>query len=247
MHGRVGKAQALGAHADLRSGFLAGYVERFQPGAAFPLPDNHEDRGIYVTQGSIEVGEPVARVCPDAGSGQAITHRHLLHVLDHVKHRVGDVGHGLARGAASLLADAQGPGLGNGLATCVDAPVVVVEIGADAYGFMCLTSLEYDQAYLPKEFLCLDCVRSEKTREILRKGWSKESIYLVYKTGNEMNVQEIDVSNLDSSSIITYYQSPSSNGGRLGEQTQCTRSNRARASCVTYAGGCLLLFEETDG
>ena len=26
-----------------------------QPGATFPLPDNHEDRGIYVTQGSIEV------------------------------------------------------------------------------------------------------------------------------------------------------------------------------------------------
>ncbi|MEM6304211.1 MAG: pirin family protein [Pseudomonadota bacterium] len=25
------------------------------PGAAFPLPDNHEDRGIYVTQGAIEV------------------------------------------------------------------------------------------------------------------------------------------------------------------------------------------------
>lgn len=25
------------------------------PGAAFPLPDNHEDRGIYITQGSIEV------------------------------------------------------------------------------------------------------------------------------------------------------------------------------------------------
>ncbi|OLP72817.1 hypothetical protein AK812_SmicGene48049 [Symbiodinium microadriaticum] len=98
----------------------------------------------------------------------------------------------------------------------IDVPgrTLHVEIGADAYGFMCLTSLEYDQAYLPKEFLCLDCVRSEKTREILRKGWSKESIYLVYKTGNEMNVQEIDVSNLDSSSIITYYQSPSSNGGR---------------------------------
>jgi redox-sensitive bicupin YhaK (pirin superfamily) len=25
------------------------------PGAAFPLPDNHEDRGIYVSEGSIEV------------------------------------------------------------------------------------------------------------------------------------------------------------------------------------------------
>lgn len=24
-------------------------------GAAFPLPDNHEDRGIYVTEASIEV------------------------------------------------------------------------------------------------------------------------------------------------------------------------------------------------
>ena len=26
-----------------------------QPGAVFPLPDDHEDRGLYVTQGSIEV------------------------------------------------------------------------------------------------------------------------------------------------------------------------------------------------
>lgn len=26
-----------------------------QPGAGFPLPDNHEDRGIYVTEGAIEV------------------------------------------------------------------------------------------------------------------------------------------------------------------------------------------------
>lgn len=26
-----------------------------EPGAGFPLPDNHEDRGLYVTQGSIEV------------------------------------------------------------------------------------------------------------------------------------------------------------------------------------------------
>ncbi len=25
------------------------------PGASFPLPDNHEDRGVYVTQGSVEV------------------------------------------------------------------------------------------------------------------------------------------------------------------------------------------------
>lgn len=131
----------------------------------------------------------------------------------------------------------------------IDVPgrTLDVEIGADAYGFMCLTSLEYEQAHLPKEFLCLDCVRSEKTREILRKEWSKDIIYLAYKTENEMNVQEIDVSSLDSSSISTFYRSLSSDGGRLGEQTQCTRSSRARASCVTYAGGCLLLFEESDG
>jgi hypothetical protein len=122
-----------------------------------------------------------------------------------------------------------------------------IEIGADAYGFMCLTSLEYDQAYLPEEFLCLDCVRSEKTLEVLRKGWSKESIYLVYKTGNEMNVQEIDVSSLDSSSIFTSYQSLSDDGGGLGGRAQCTRSSSARASCASYAGSCLLLFEKTDG
>ncbi|MEL7254213.1 MAG: pirin family protein [Pseudomonadota bacterium] len=30
-----------------------------QPGASFPLPDDHEDRGIYVTQGSIEVAGEV--------------------------------------------------------------------------------------------------------------------------------------------------------------------------------------------
>ena len=122
-----------------------------------------------------------------------------------------------------------------------------IEIGAEAYGFMCLTSLEYDQAYLPKEFFCLDCVRSEKTRQILRKGWSKDNIYLVYKTGNEMNVQEIDISSLDSSSIFTSYQSLPDDGGRLGDQTQCTRSSSARASCASYAGHCLLLFETTDG
>lgn len=32
------------------------YVDvQLSPGAAFPLPDNHEDRGIYVTEGSIDV------------------------------------------------------------------------------------------------------------------------------------------------------------------------------------------------
>jgi redox-sensitive bicupin YhaK (pirin superfamily) len=30
-----------------------------EPGAQFPLPDNQEDRGVYVTQGSIEVGGQV--------------------------------------------------------------------------------------------------------------------------------------------------------------------------------------------
>jgi len=27
-----------------------------EPGAKFPLPDDHEDRGLYVTQGSVEIG-----------------------------------------------------------------------------------------------------------------------------------------------------------------------------------------------
>ena len=26
-----------------------------EAGKAFPMPDNHEDRGVYVTEGSIEV------------------------------------------------------------------------------------------------------------------------------------------------------------------------------------------------
>lgn len=29
------------------------------PGAAFPLPDNHEDRGLYVTEGSVEIAGDV--------------------------------------------------------------------------------------------------------------------------------------------------------------------------------------------
>ncbi|WP_170398854.1 pirin family protein [Ruegeria arenilitoris] len=28
---------------------------RLDPGASFPLPDDHEDRGVYVTQGSVEI------------------------------------------------------------------------------------------------------------------------------------------------------------------------------------------------
>ena len=40
------------------------YVDAvLQPGAQFPLPDDHEDRGLYVTEGSIEV----AGVTYDAG------------------------------------------------------------------------------------------------------------------------------------------------------------------------------------
>lgn len=32
------------------------YVDaQIQPGTAFPLPDDHEDRGVYVTQGSVEI------------------------------------------------------------------------------------------------------------------------------------------------------------------------------------------------
>jgi len=30
-----------------------------EPGAQFPLPDNHEDRGLYITQGSVEVAGDV--------------------------------------------------------------------------------------------------------------------------------------------------------------------------------------------
>ncbi len=30
-----------------------------EPGASFPLPDNHEDRGVYITQGSVEVSGEV--------------------------------------------------------------------------------------------------------------------------------------------------------------------------------------------
>ncbi|ABI93384.1 pirin family protein (plasmid) [Roseobacter denitrificans] len=30
-----------------------------QPGAHFPLPDNHEDRGLYITQGSVEIAGEV--------------------------------------------------------------------------------------------------------------------------------------------------------------------------------------------
>ncbi|MEO0484797.1 MAG: pirin family protein [Pseudomonadota bacterium] len=36
------------------------YVDvQLAPGAAFPLPDNHEDRGLYITEGSVEIAGDV--------------------------------------------------------------------------------------------------------------------------------------------------------------------------------------------
>jgi redox-sensitive bicupin YhaK (pirin superfamily) len=50
----LGSAYGQTSHVTMQSETF--YVDVvLQAGASFPLPDNHEDRGIYVTEGSIEV------------------------------------------------------------------------------------------------------------------------------------------------------------------------------------------------
>src|SRR6056297_1851737 len=48
--------QAWGASAPVQTASEMFYADAIlQPGAAIPLPDNHEDRGVYVVEGEIEV------------------------------------------------------------------------------------------------------------------------------------------------------------------------------------------------
>ncbi|MEM1360210.1 MAG: pirin family protein [Pseudomonadota bacterium] len=48
---------AYGEHAPVKTSSEMFYADvELQPGAGLPLPDNHEDRGVYVSQGSIKVG-----------------------------------------------------------------------------------------------------------------------------------------------------------------------------------------------
>ncbi len=49
---------AYGAAAPVKTFSEMFYADAvLQPGSAIPLPDNHEDRGVYVTSGSITVGD----------------------------------------------------------------------------------------------------------------------------------------------------------------------------------------------
>ncbi|MEF3047539.1 pirin family protein [Pseudotabrizicola sp. L79] len=52
--------EAYGAAAPVALGFETFYADALlRPGAAIPLPDNHEDRGAYVLQGEVEVAGQV--------------------------------------------------------------------------------------------------------------------------------------------------------------------------------------------
>ncbi|MCE8510787.1 pirin family protein [Ruegeria pomeroyi] len=53
---RLVLGDAWGASAPVETTSEMFYADaQLEPGAALPLPDNHEDRGVYVTQGSVEV------------------------------------------------------------------------------------------------------------------------------------------------------------------------------------------------
>jgi redox-sensitive bicupin YhaK (pirin superfamily) len=53
---RFDPGTAWGARAPVKTFTEMFYADVvLEPGAALPLPDNHEDRGLYITQGAIEV------------------------------------------------------------------------------------------------------------------------------------------------------------------------------------------------
>ncbi|MCE8536471.1 pirin family protein [Ruegeria pomeroyi] len=53
---RLVLGDAWGASAPVETTSEMFYADaQLEPGAALPLPDNHEDRGVYVTQGSVEI------------------------------------------------------------------------------------------------------------------------------------------------------------------------------------------------
>ncbi len=125
----------------------------------------------------------------------------------------------------------------------VDAPTISLKVDEEA-SYICLSSAEYGQAYLPDEFQCHQCIRSEATTAALDAPWNENRPLLISKLGDEIRASEIDVSSISDHRISTWYKNISYYPEKAQGMSQCTSNTNVLATCYQTENGCLFMFQE---
>lgn len=136
--------------------------------------------------------------------------------------------------------------LSQSLSIDASKPSIHINLGANSPKYMCLSSAEYGQLYLPMKYQCSSCKLSEESKHVIEEGWSPDSILLVIRRNNEFDVRRLNLSFVREFPLYTSYSGAAWHPEQFSGMSQCTRSNLRVASCYQYGGECLFLFEETN-
>jgi hypothetical protein len=91
-----------------------------------------------------------------------------------------------------------------------EMPSITVSIGSGEMDYMCLSSAEYGQPYLPEEFACHDCSISEDSKELLNEAWGPSHILLITRSNSVLEIKRIDFSTVSNTEMYTSYRNISS-------------------------------------
>jgi hypothetical protein len=116
------------------------------------------------------------------------------------------------------------------------------------WDYICLSSAEYDQFYLPREFACYQCDKTKRARDLVSKGWSPTDIMIVIRRGNIIDAFQVKavVPPGHKESIYTSYKGASYHPEKRRPFKQCSTAPRPQAYCMNYIGQCLLMFNDSQ-
>jgi hypothetical protein len=130
-------------------------------------------------------------------------------------------------------------------------PSITIDVSALDSDYMCLTSAEYDQLFLVREYNCFPCFSEERMTEesfaLRQREWIKDRLLLAIRKGDSFDLQDIDLSAITSREIDNTYNGAYTVDGSTPDwpktMSQCTRSKTATAYCYTLPyGACKFLF-----
>jgi hypothetical protein len=121
-------------------------------------------------------------------------------------------------------------------------PSISIDATSTQADYICLSSSEYGQLYLPKQFQCYSCFVSDEDREIIDRQWRPDTLLLVLRTENSLSVSEVNLSEIKGREVKTWYSGISYHPDSVTSMSQCTTERSAVAYCAEQSGRCLLLF-----
>lgn len=134
--------------------------------------------------------------------------------------------------------------LSQSLSIDASKPAIHINLGGESPEYMCLSSAEYGQLYLPMKYQCSSCTLSEESKEVIEDGWSPDTILLAVRKGDEFDVRKINLSFAREFPLYTWYSDVAFRPHRYPDMRQCAESGEVVASCSAFKGHCLFLFEK---